>query len=257
MPNKQKQPSDTYTNVELVSIFEQINEKIFLLDSYTTKDFLPISKLIRQYNTQIQEILKSNTSDLSTAVANHCKDNTQTVVTCLQVHDIIKQKLEHIHIIHQGVITELQELRNNNNMTDTHYVSVMQEIILMNKGQLLMIEEEYNMAIATIMENMKDTEDRLKEISNDEIDFPIVFASRELFEKEMEMINDSLLKLASQVNPFHNDEAQIEERMNNISSIFTMDSEREVLNKIVHGKENAQPESTGEKNKSEDQTEFF
>lgn len=257
--NKPIQLFSAYSANELVSVFERINEEVRFLDNCVSLDVLPVSKLIRQYNIQAKSILAIDEKDARLKkIANDCKQNIEEAITTLQIHDMISQKLDHIHIIHTGLTQDLISLEEELQIAKMTHLPVILELIIMNREQLLMIKKEYLEAVRTIHKKLMDTETMIKAVTSYSSQLPHFFFHYQQFEKIVDHVTLRLLQMANDINPHYSKAPTRERKLLTIAAIFTMESERHVLNQILYANNATYQVTTDLQNTPEtDQIELF
>ncbi len=85
--------------------------------------------------------------------------NINDIITNLQYHDILRQKMEHIQKIHNDVIEKLQNFeKSDKNLRDPEHIAdcmlYIKEISELQSAQLLHINKKYQVAINIISENL-------------------------------------------------------------------------------------------------------
>lgn len=90
------------------------------------------------------------------------------IITHLQYHDIIRQKIEHIQKSHQKIIQDLNSTVNDNesdNSCSAEDYSKIGDIIDLQAAQLLLVSKEYQNALNVITRNFQDIARDLTTIS--------------------------------------------------------------------------------------------
>lgn len=243
----------SYLNTELIALFQRINEEIRFLDNYVSLDILPVSKLIRLYHLQAKELAASETDLGTQSILTSCVINIQEAVTSLQIHDAISQKLDHMYQLHQRLIEELESWKQGSSLEETACLAVLIEILAMNKAQLLLIQKEYCQAVKTIQTNLSDTERKLKNLSASSGKLPQFFFHYEQFDKVVDHLVQRLQQLVNTLSPTFPTSPHRIGKLERISSLFTMESERLVLHQTIFGEATEVPDN----NYDTDQTELF
>lgn len=127
-------------------IFTEILNKLELLQN----DF----EIIEKHHTETHK--QKNSIE---TIAQNCKTSVGSIITNLQYHDIIRQKMEHIQQTHKLIITELNE---NNADTETvveqpssnPFFLQIPQIIEIQTAQLLHTNKDYQNAIDHISKKM-------------------------------------------------------------------------------------------------------
>jgi hypothetical protein len=170
--------STAYSVEELVCIFRQLSDNITTLHEYSTDDFKVLSSRIREYYEQATVIFQT-VSQLASIISNqernlsaHAEESLKdisTIVTKLQFHDIIRQKLEHIQQINQNIINELlalpQGATNQQGSQANKYLPLMPDITRLHAAQLSHTNAEYQKAFAEIKNNLESIRNKTDIIS--------------------------------------------------------------------------------------------
>jgi hypothetical protein len=248
---------NAYSSQELLSIFEILNKNIQMITEHLTSDLLPLSKLIRYYSSELNKMFPTPIGIESTKTFYECTKIIQEVITLLQIHDSFTQKLDHIYIIHKGVIQDLSELKNIEEIPATNYLAVIFEIVLMNQEQLLFMKKEYKEIVISLEEKLESIEiNILPLLSASSNEIQQHFFHNILFEKEISNVNVCMLGILSNINTSNIKEISKEEKLNSIAKIFTMDNERQILNKVIN-KNIEKQQLRDSDTKDEDQIELF
>jgi len=98
-------------------------------------------------------------------------DNINDIITNLQYHDILRQKMEHIQKIHNNVIEKLQNFeKTNKNIKDPKNTEecmlYIREISELQSAQLLHINKKYQVAIKIISENIHKIGENVNSINS-------------------------------------------------------------------------------------------
>jgi hypothetical protein len=163
---------------ELVGIFRQLSDKITRLHEYSSKDFKALSSRIREYYGQATTIFQT-VSQLASIVSNqerslslHAEESLKdisSIVTKLQFHDIVSQKLEHIQQINQDIIDELlalpQGIITPQDAQANKYIPLMSDIARLHAAQLNHTNAEYQHAFAEIRINLQSIRNKTDIIS--------------------------------------------------------------------------------------------
>jgi hypothetical protein len=131
-----------------------------------------------------------------------CRANVSQIITNLQYHDIIKQKMDHIQLTHRNLVNELDELGKKGEPGEKHlyakFFLKIRDIAGLQAAQLIHANKAYQNAIKEITNSLTGTGESMAEISqlcNQFISRPELFDV--LNEKELEL---HLEKLSEQIN---------------------------------------------------------
>ncbi len=178
---------------EISAYIQDTREGLPLLDNdiqFLNQQMTDLSKHIQKIQSQILPSLEHSLNDLSknldriTDLKNktledsrrierhgqQCFKNLDNVITNIQYHDIIRQKMEHIQNTHQTIIDNLvlksdTTASNPNNDKYLDYLKQIPEVIEIQASQLVFTNKEYQMAIETIMQKLHETSNELISIS--------------------------------------------------------------------------------------------
>ena len=91
------------------------------------------------------------------------EENIEEIITQLQYHDIIKQRLSHIQETHQELICELQEIRTNKNNEKLEHVH---HVVELQSAQLIHTNRKYQTAVSEITNKFNKLSDLIKQRVN-------------------------------------------------------------------------------------------
>jgi len=117
---------------DLIGLLEEMNHLIAELKSISSQHFLPLSKKIKHYDQWVA----SNTD------AKRSQEWSR-IITALQYHDIIRQRLEHIEEIHTSCIHEFRQSSSLSPIEQTAYIRFLPKIVELNHVQLQATNEEF------------------------------------------------------------------------------------------------------------------
>jgi len=136
-------------NVTLESLLEQIKSSIIILSA-------------KHQEASVQmPVLTKKTEDYF--------ENVSKIITNLQYHDIIRQKMEHVQLTHKEIIDELNEFdfsKGDTELTDhTKKFLKIRDIAGIQVAQLIHTNQEYQEAIEKITMNFLEIGDDMKSIA--------------------------------------------------------------------------------------------
>ncbi len=138
--------------------------------------FVNLSKEIRANITLVLQ--KSQESKLQFPIlkekASNSSKSINNIITHLQYHDIIRQKIEHIQESHTRIISELNaaiEKKNSEMARIPEDYQKIGDIAGLQAAQLMLVSKEYQNALDTITRNFQGLADDLTTISNISSDF--------------------------------------------------------------------------------------
>lgn len=134
------------------------------ISAILNKVYTSINMLTEQHEAAGQYLPK-----LKQRGENYSKSIGQ-IVTNLQYHDIIRQKMEHIQDTHKEIVLELNQLEKSNNMPElfarqARYITEIPDIAEIQVAQLILTNKEYQSAIDLITRKMIEIDDDLTSIS--------------------------------------------------------------------------------------------
>ncbi len=119
--------------------------------------------------TSIQELKNRAVEDSRRIeqLSQRCFKNLDSVITNLQYHDIIRQKMEHIQITHKSIINDLSAVEDNEQYEKNSqaYIKQIPEVAETQAAQLMFTNKEYQNAIETITQKLLETGNDLNSIS--------------------------------------------------------------------------------------------
>ena len=246
-----------YTAKELAYLFEHINEEIQVMNSCLSLDVMPLTKLAHHYAVQLKQLAALDKNPQNGTMIITSRKSVESMVVHLQIHDVIAQKLDHIHQINAGLVQELHLLKNVSQIGGTSYLAVVLELIVMNREQLLLIKEEYHQATGEILENLDTIESKISELALNSVRQQGYFGHQKQFNKVLEDICLNLLSMANTINAHYLTDSERDKKLIQISRLFTMDSERWVLEKVMNGGAERYQAGKVQKKLDVDQTELF
>jgi len=125
----------------------------------------------------------------------------------------------------------------------------------MNRDQLLLIRTEYGQAVEAIRRNLLALESKINikdDSANLEAQFFIHYVE---FEKAAEELTAKMLQVSVRISPSYRRVSDSLQKLQNITTLFTMESERRVLHKVLRGEDAEFQEDDFQEDL--DQTEFF
>lgn len=168
-------------------------------------------------------------------ITEECRENVSQIITNLQYHDIIKQRIDHIQITHRNLVAELGNIKINSEelpMKHNHakFFLKTRDIAGLQAAQLIHANKAYENAIREITNSLKGTGQSMAEISqlcNQFVSKPELFDI--LHERDLQL---QLENLSEQVN---HDKDHIEELSGSITmalqSMKTIEKDQPLLEK--------------------------
>ncbi len=113
--------------------------------------------IIEKYNKDANE-----NYDTLNELSKKCSDNVESIITNLQYHDIIRQKMEHVQEAHKLIVDELNKVahKGEDNEKSTNkilpYVVQIPQISEIQTAQMLHTNKDFQKAIDAITEKMNE-----------------------------------------------------------------------------------------------------
>ena len=205
---------------EIVTLFTKVNEKIALMNKYSTEDLLELSTKLKGYQQRIDEFVANHDNEENRKKLQGFHVKISQIIVDLQFNDIIRQKLEHLDEINLLVIKELE----------SGEAGVLSKIIIgiaeLTKAQLSYIDNEYSIATNSIKSQlMAIWQDKIV-AGTIELGFLDILNNSDMFDKQVKMASmelERVIKTEVQEVSFEQDDYSL------IQSRYTMQTEREVF----------------------------
>jgi chromosome segregation ATPase len=130
--------------------------------------------------------------------------NLNMIITNLQYHDIIRQKIEHIQDTHKNILDELNTLEKQENIIQQglKYIKQIPGITEIQAGQLILTNKEYQGAIENISKKLLDTSNTMEDVNN--LSFSIFQTNESDFttksiEKNTKSLNDKIFAFSKNI----------------------------------------------------------
>lgn len=212
--NKIKEVKESY------DIFNsKVNKLKILSDSIKSyfvqlknKQTLTLETILEQVQTSVT-VLSARYQEASvqmpqlTQKTEHYFENVSKIITNLQFHDIIRQKMEHVQNTHKEIINELNNFDFEDNKAtltdDTSKFLQIRDIAGIQVAQLIHTNQEYQTAIEKITKDFLEIGDDMKAISEMCNNFsgysPMLMGSRDFksIESNLETSIDLIKKFGS------------------------------------------------------------
>jgi len=141
-----------------------------------TESFLPdVENIVRQTENFIRHLKKKHDTAVEkipqlTQKTKNYFDNIEKIITNLQYHDIIRQKMEHIQDSHKDIILQLEQLEiseGDGNIENKikSYIKI-RDIIGLQVAQLIHTNRQYQTAMSIITQKFQDISADLKVVSD-------------------------------------------------------------------------------------------
>ena len=161
----------------LNSEFEETSAKADIILSGLEEFTGESLKTIYQYNDDLNSTStviskKSQESESHFPVLKEKMDNSRNsignIITHIQYHDIIRQKIEHIQTTHQNIVKDIRKNdiseETDNELTEKRF-SMISDIAGLQSAQLILISKEYQKALEVISENFQTIASDLTSVS--------------------------------------------------------------------------------------------
>lgn len=145
---------------------DSVNHIFSFYEDLKTSSIL-INKKERESNSHLT-LLKKKMENSKSSIGN--------IITHLQYHDIIRQKIEHIQTSHMNIVDSLKKDIETNSDTDNSQekgekFSLISDISSLQAAQLILISKEYQKALEVITQNFQIIAGDLTSVSNISNDF--------------------------------------------------------------------------------------
>lgn len=168
-----KKIKELYGSIELKikSIKSEIKDALF--QQYHLKDTIAAETNNIKFNLQSSiDLISGKYQDIFSNIpqiteqAQLCFKNIDHIITNLQYHDIIRQKMTHIQEIQKDIIDDLNQFDKHGNKFETKYLNNIPHIAELQVAQLMLTNKEYQNAIEKITSELLDINDKTKIITN-------------------------------------------------------------------------------------------
>lgn len=217
------------------SLFKSLNLKIDALYDHLNNDFLITTNKVKKYNFIARQKLSSQKlpETLRTKIKGAVR-SLDAILIELQYHDIIRQKLEHIHCVEMALSKEFDQLYEQyDTFNSPYYTLVLHDLILLAYQQLLQVREDYLYAsnkIQRLLRSLWADRDISRELQL------FLFNTAENLLNVIQAL-DQIIKMHEKLQTRNEAfELEITEELrlrilNDVKKLYTMDSEREIFNK--------------------------
>lgn len=253
--------SITEVEIELSKMLEETRQAIYNLRSI---------KRIKNLKENILEKIKSSIKFISEKhkealnlrstikqTTDNYTESINKIITNLQYHDIIRQKMEHIQKAHKNIITEFADIeRLNNGKIDEQFKSEItnkiQDISRIQIAQLLQTNRDYQTAIEVIMQSYFEISDSITQISQigDRLAYTTYPPNKTVFKDAEKKLEETVLVLHKFIDAttfFSNQIAPFDRITKNISTqlkrLFDIGNKIENSTKTIF-KENTRSKSS-------------
>ena len=166
----QQKLREYHNDKSLEKLQELIQKSITKLSKYSNQLDQQVNLILDQVHTAIvlfadkqQEVsrrlpsLKTLTDQISESIAN--------IITNLQYHDIIRQKIEHVQSSHRGLLQNLTDFDPSNEAQHIDYLSRIRDLANIQAALLVRANKEYQRAIELITEKFRSISEDMANIS--------------------------------------------------------------------------------------------
>lgn len=167
----QQKLREYHNDKNLEKLQELINSSIVKIEKYNNQLNQQVNLILDQVHTAIvlfadkqQEVtrrlpsLKTITDQISESIAN--------IITNLQYHDIIRQKIEHVQTSHRSLLQNLADFDPDNESQHLDYLSRIRDLANIQAALLVRANKEYQRAIELITEKFRSVSEDMINISN-------------------------------------------------------------------------------------------
>ncbi len=167
----QQKLREYHNDKNLEKLQNLINSSIVKIEKYNNQLNQQVNLILDQVHTAIvlfadkqQEVtrrlpsLKTITDQISESIAN--------IITNLQYHDIIRQKIEHVQTSHRSLLQNLADFDPDNESQHLDYLSRIRDLANIQAALLVRANKEYQRAIELITEKFRSVSEDMINISN-------------------------------------------------------------------------------------------
>jgi hypothetical protein len=165
-------------------------------------------------------------------------DSIGNIITHLQYHDIIRQKIEHIQQYHQNIINTIKSEQSNlKNLLDesaSQRFNQIGEIVGLQAEQLILVSREYQNALEVITRNFQIIADDINTISNISNEFCSDGKNKEvtLLKQVKDKLDEGILMLdVNSMGVINRDLLTVRDTIRNIHNL-TLQKVTDPLNKL-------------------------
>lgn len=201
---------------DLIVMLEEMNGLISQLKSISSEHFLPLNKTIKQYDQWVVDSTKANKSK-----------QWSGIITALQYHDIIRQRLEHIEEIHASCIHEFRHSSSLSPLEQTDYIRFLPKIVELNGVQLQATNEEFQRVARDLEGLFTQLEHKMEE--NHSLPDHCARSAAD-FHATITLATEKLQHLGTNVNSTYS----THELPLHLEHIYTMESERMLFYQVFN-----------------------
>lgn len=219
---------------DLKKILDETSVYAEIILQYAFEDFVDLSGHIKPYLVKLKQEVGTE-DDIDVQLKKQTMSDLNQIIVELQYHDIIRQKLEHIQVSYNKTLEEVNT-KGLEEVSTSDYLYILPEIAQLTIHQFELIEQEYKEACTYIRNTLKDIENN-KKIAKI-LDFKITntFNNIQNLSKVIEQINQPLQHIvnSSKLSTDTFDELTLE-KLKEIYKLYTMQSERQIFDKLFYG----------------------
>lgn len=219
---------------DLKKILDETSVYAEIILQYAFEDFVDLSGHIKPYLVKLKEEMNTE-DDIDVQLKKQTMSDLTQIIVELQYHDIIRQKLEHIEVSYKKTLEEVN-VKGLEEISTSDYLYILPEIAQLTIHQFELIEQEYKEACTYIKNALKDIKNN-KKIAQI-LDFKITntFNNIDNLSKVIEQINQPLQQIVnvSKLSTDTFDELTLE-KLKEIYKLYTMQSERQIFDKLFYG----------------------
>jgi hypothetical protein len=212
----------------LLKLTETVNYKLALLLEFLNEEFLPISKVFKIYSRE--EDLKA---DNNSEEVIFYKQIRARIITNLQYHDIIHQRIEHVIKVNSYICNELLSLNTPENCNELVMVPNLDRIALLNSEQITSIAAEYREVSNKVRHDLSLLQYYIAKVSAISLDLTDFFTNTAYFDKLMKDLGQHFFMMENGCFICLTGDDKKDEKwfraVDLINNSYTMQSERDVL----------------------------
>ncbi len=209
-----------------------VNFMIQDLQTYAHTDYVLLSNRLKEVYNKAKALFNSGKLDNVAERGKHFVTNMGKLIIDLQIHDNIRQKLQHIEEVNKRLNRELEQGVTLDGVQSTDYCIIFPEVCLLHKKQFGYLSEEYTIS----SEMLKGAIEGI--LNDEEVSDAVGFSIQNTFNHSTDFTN-KVLQIQEVLDEIsHSYELPdtlnggIELQLNQIEKLYTMQSERDVFNEL-------------------------
>ncbi len=237
------QPTLSEIGKEINTLKTQISGYLNVSETSNTDSSKRISGLSNEIKSIYNNVLEKNHQSetyfpVIKEKSKRSSDSIGNIITHLQYHDIIRQKIEHIQQYHQNIIntikSEQSNLKSLMDVTASQRFGQIGEIVGLQAEQLILVSREYQNALEVITRNFQIIADDINTITNISNEFCSDGKNKEvtLLKQVKDKLDEGILMLdINNIGLINKDLIKVRETVRNIHKL-TLFNVTEPLNKL-------------------------